>query len=333
MVVGERGLGLPEQFVDGVVADLLVEELGAEEVLPLPLPLHLPFDPGLDEQHLGDLVEGGRRVEVLAVADDVVARVEEVGELVLLEGLEPLEQFLDVGVGSVGVGDVLDLFEVARHLVLADAPVLRLAAVVGDDEAGIDDAGVGVALAVVLGLDGDVVGLALDDDERCGSVAAVLRGAPDHEIGAGVGRAAPGEVEFLLDLVEREAVLVDEDGEVRLADLLFGGLEQPLVTSVGPDRALGFIADDLDRAIRGGCVGTPAWGFRRLLRGPLGRLLGHLLRHRASCCQAGAQTRSSSYQTIPQTRVVICGTPSVEARRRRGTRWWTIQRWWIRSSG
>jgi hypothetical protein len=131
---------------------LIVEIFSAEQILPLPLLLHLTLNPSLHEEDLGDLVEGGSGIEVLAVADDVVARVEEVGELVLLEGLEPLEQLLDVSVGCVGVRNVLDLFEVSRHLVLADTPVLRLAAIVRDDKASIGDAGVGVALAVVLGL-------------------------------------------------------------------------------------------------------------------------------------------------------------------------------------
>jgi hypothetical protein len=33
---------------------------------------------------------------MLAVADDVVARVQQIGELVFLEGLEPVEQLLDL---------------------------------------------------------------------------------------------------------------------------------------------------------------------------------------------------------------------------------------------
>ena len=151
LVGGESGLCLLKECVDRVLADLFVEELDTENVLPLLLLFHLSLDPCLDKEDLCDLIERGGRVEVLPVADDIVALVEKVGELVFLEGLETLEKLLDVLVGGVGMGDVLDFFEVSRHFVFSDTPELCFAAVMGKDKRSIDDAGVGIALAVVCG--------------------------------------------------------------------------------------------------------------------------------------------------------------------------------------
>ena len=73
--------------------------------------LHLALDPDLDEQHLGDLVERGGGVQLLAVADDVVALVQQVGELVFFEDLEFRDQLFNLLVAGVGVRDVLDLLQ------------------------------------------------------------------------------------------------------------------------------------------------------------------------------------------------------------------------------
>ena len=54
----------------------------------VPFLSQLAFDIDLDEQNLGDFVEGGDGVELFAVADDVVALVEQVGEFVFLEDLQ-----------------------------------------------------------------------------------------------------------------------------------------------------------------------------------------------------------------------------------------------------
>ena len=77
--------------------------------LPLLLGLEFSFHEDLDEENLGDFVEGGGGVALLPIADDVVALVEQVGELVLLEDLQALDEFLDLLVGGVGMGNVFDL--------------------------------------------------------------------------------------------------------------------------------------------------------------------------------------------------------------------------------
>ena len=74
-----------------MLAKLVVKKLDGEEVLPRALGSKLAFDIDLDEENLGDFVEGGGGVELLAVADDVVAFVEQVREFVLLEDLQACE--------------------------------------------------------------------------------------------------------------------------------------------------------------------------------------------------------------------------------------------------
>ena len=166
---------------------LLLEELDAEQVLALLLGLEFPFDEDLDEEDLGDFVEGGDRIAFLPVPDDVVALVEQVGELVLLEDLQALDQFLDLLVGGVGVGDAVDLLHVLRHLVVEDTPVARLAVVVGDEERGVGEAGIVLPLGIDRTVDGDVVGLALHDNQRGFLGGLVLRGAPDDEVSSRLG--------------------------------------------------------------------------------------------------------------------------------------------------
>jgi hypothetical protein len=103
---------------------------------------------------------------------------------------------------------------------------------VRDEEGGIGLPRVQLPLLVVLLADGDEVGLALDDDERRAPLPLVLGGAPDDEVRAGLRGPAAGGVLLLRDLVEREAVLVDEHGEVLLAHPLFGRLYQPELAHV-----------------------------------------------------------------------------------------------------
>jgi hypothetical protein len=104
--------------------------------LPLLLAAQLAFDPDLDEQHLGDFVEGRCRIEVLAVANDVVARMEQVGELVFLEGLQLLDEFFNLLVAGIGMRDILDFLAMAGQLVLAGSPVAGFTVVVRDEERG-----------------------------------------------------------------------------------------------------------------------------------------------------------------------------------------------------
>ena len=67
---------------------LLLEHRHREQIAPLALLPHPALGPDFHEENLGDLVERGSGVEVLAVANDVVALVEQVGKLVLPEGAE-----------------------------------------------------------------------------------------------------------------------------------------------------------------------------------------------------------------------------------------------------
>ena len=106
-------LGLAEKLLKRVFAKLRIEPVGRKEVLPLPLAPQFAFDPNLDEQHLGDFVEGRRRVQVFAVANDVVAGMEQVGKFVFLERLQLLDKLLNFLVAGVGMGDVLDFLDIA----------------------------------------------------------------------------------------------------------------------------------------------------------------------------------------------------------------------------
>ena len=96
---------------------------------------------------------------MLAVADDVVALVKQIGEPIFFENLQLLDEFRDFLVGGIGVRDVGDFLDVTGHPVFLHAPEFRLAVVVRDEERSIHDASVALALAVILGGDGDVVRL------------------------------------------------------------------------------------------------------------------------------------------------------------------------------
>src|SRR6266851_1005393 len=97
------------------------------------------------------------------------------------------------------------------------------------------EARVVVALAIVVGLDSDVVRLAFDDDERTLLVGLVFDRAPDDKICAGVTRATTRDFNLLVHLVQSEAVFIDQDTEVFLTDSLFGSFDEPLLTDVAPD--------------------------------------------------------------------------------------------------
>lgn len=121
----------------------------------------------------------------------------------------------------------------------------------GDEEAGALVVGVVGALFVGVGVDGDVVGLAFDDNEGGLAFALVLHGAPDDEVGAGVTVAAfAGEGDFLGNLVEGVAVFVDEGAEVGLADVFLGGFIEPFPANVAEDFVV--FAEDGERVGHGG---------------------------------------------------------------------------------
>lgn len=83
---------------------LLLQEICREEISPIAQ--QSPFEAGLHEQHLRDLVEGSGRIEVFAITNDVVTLVEKVGEFVLFEDLQLLDQLFDLFVTRVRFRDV-----------------------------------------------------------------------------------------------------------------------------------------------------------------------------------------------------------------------------------
>ena len=237
---------LPEQVFKGIVGNLLFKERDGEQVVaPLPA-LQAAFDVNLDEQNFGDFVERRHGVYLLAIPDDVVALVQQVGELVFLEGLQAGEKRVNLLVGGVGVGDVLDFFQVAGHAILADAPEPGFRVVVGDEEGRVRQAGIVVALGIILAPDRYVVGLAFNDDERRFLPGFVWYGAPHDKVGAGVRGAAPRHVCLLGDLFQVVAVFVQQDEQVFLADGLFRRFDEPLAPDVAPYLA-GF-------ALQGGAI-------------------------------------------------------------------------------
>ena len=221
-----------EEIVQRVVTKLLLHDFDCEEVFLLLLPAHLPLDIDFHEENFSDLIERGGRVELVAVADDVVALVKEVGELVFLEDKKLREQFFNFLVRDIGTGDVRDFLKGLRHLLVERAPVAGLAAVVGDEELGVAEPGVVIALFVVFGLDGDVVALALDDDQRGVLIRLVLGGAPDDEVGAGLRTAAPSNANFLIHLRQLKAVFVHKHAEISLAHEFFWGFVEPTLADV-----------------------------------------------------------------------------------------------------
>jgi len=88
LVAFEVLLGLLEKAVQRIITDLPIQDFSGEDVVAPALLLELAFDVHFDEQNLGDLIERGRGIELLAVADDVVAFVQQVRERGFFEDLE-----------------------------------------------------------------------------------------------------------------------------------------------------------------------------------------------------------------------------------------------------
>jgi hypothetical protein len=80
--------GLPEERVERVLAKLVVKILDAKEVLPRAFVPKLSFNIDLHKENLGDFVKSSGRVELLTIADDVVAFVKQLCKFVLLENLQ-----------------------------------------------------------------------------------------------------------------------------------------------------------------------------------------------------------------------------------------------------
>ncbi len=81
-------LGLPKERVERVLPKLVVKILDGEEVLPRALGPQFSIDIDLHEENLGDFVKGSGGVELLAIADDVMAIVEQFREFVFLEDFQ-----------------------------------------------------------------------------------------------------------------------------------------------------------------------------------------------------------------------------------------------------
>jgi hypothetical protein len=174
-----------------------------------------------------------------------VALVQQVGELLFLEGAELGKQFLDVLVRGIAMGNVLDLFRIAGHLVFLDPPVFGFPRVVGNEERCAADAGVVFTLAVVLRLDGDVIGFAFDDDEGGVVVGLVLRGAPEDKICAGGSRTPAGQIHLFRNLIKGKPILVDQHEQVFLAHRLFWRFYQPFAAHMAPDFSFFLISFNL----------------------------------------------------------------------------------------
>jgi len=171
-----------------------------------------------------------------------VALVEQVGEFLFLENAEPREQFLDLAVRGIGMGNVFDLFDVTGHAVFFDPPVLGFPRVVGNEEWRIGHPRVVFTLSVVLRLDGDIVGFALDDDKGRLLIELVLNAAPNDKISAGLGAAASADVRLFPHLIDGVAIFSGQNLEVFLANPLLGSQGKPLA----PDPAEDLIPFNLD---------------------------------------------------------------------------------------
>ena len=209
------------------------------------------------------------------------------------------------------MGDVLDLLHVAGHPVLADAPELGLAVVVGDEERGVGQTGVVVALRVVGRLDRHVVGLAFDHDQSVVSGPALSWAVRQITKSARAWpEPAAGDFLLLVDLIEGEAVLVEHDIEECLPHALLGRLHKPLL----PQTAEYLVAADLD-LIRLGIRlrwSISSWPYGLLLFVP--QVL-QADRSRSSC---NARTRRQSHgRAGPVERVCTRSTGRGWCRRRR----------------
>ena len=93
LVVGEQVigfvflLGLREQDIDRLLelVGLLVEVISGETVAAVAPAQQAAFETHLHEKHLVDFIERGGGIKMFAIANDVVALVQQVGELVFLE--------------------------------------------------------------------------------------------------------------------------------------------------------------------------------------------------------------------------------------------------------
>jgi hypothetical protein len=87
-------------------ADLFVQEFDVEEILALPFRAKFSLYIDLHEKDFGDLIEGGGGIKLFPVANNVVALVEQIGELVLFEGFEFRNKIFNLFVTRIGMGDI-----------------------------------------------------------------------------------------------------------------------------------------------------------------------------------------------------------------------------------
>ena len=82
---------------------LFIEKIRGEKISAVASTPQAALETDLHEKHLGDFIERSGGVKMLAVADGVVALVEQVGKLVFLENFQLFDEFRDFLVGGVGV--------------------------------------------------------------------------------------------------------------------------------------------------------------------------------------------------------------------------------------
>ena len=118
---------------------------------------------------------------------------------------------------------------------MQDAPELRFPAIVRYEETCICQPGVVFALFIDRAVNGDIVCLALDDDERRFVVCLLLRCPPDHKVGTCLRRSVPSNLQFLGDLLQLEAVIIGQDTKELLSDMFFRRFHKPHLSERAPD--------------------------------------------------------------------------------------------------
>ncbi len=94
----------------------------------------------------------------------------------------------------------------------------------------IGDAGIVFTLGIVRHFDRHIIGLAFNDNKRCFLIGLVFSCSPDNEVCPCLGAAPACDIDFLINLVQRIAVFVNQDGQVLLSYLFFRRQRQPFLT-------------------------------------------------------------------------------------------------------
>jgi hypothetical protein len=150
--------------------------------------------------------------------------VEKISELVLFEGLELRNQFLNLFVAGISVRNIADFLQVLWHPLMDHSPILSFAAVVRSKKASVGKPGVIVALEVVVGPDGNVFRLA--STMMRGVRESDLSLAPRQMMKSAPAPARPeplaGDFKLHVQLVGAEAVLIYQSAKIFLPDRFLG---------------------------------------------------------------------------------------------------------------